>query len=301
MSKKTELQADLKRVGYQLNGAHLTWQEREKTFKTFARIMRELGYGIEAACQIGGKHLQAYAQHRTLHGVSSRTLAKEMSHLRAVLMHTGKEGLARNPAYSNRALGVGPGSRVGTKQPLSDAAIQTFQEYMVRLGRPCIGGLLELQRALGLREAEAIRAGQAETLARWERELQERGSVRVFEGTKGGRFREVQPANLDRALKAVQGALAMLKATGQPYLLVRADGSVTTGLKQALRIYSNVCSRAGIQSHGARYAFAAERMQAYREQGYSEREARAATSLDLGHGDGRGRYVASVYARNGRS
>lgn len=75
-----------------------------------------------------------------------------------------------------------------------------------------------------------------------------------------------------------------------------ADGAVTTGLKQALKIYSNVCSRAGIQS----YAFARERMQAYRDQGYSEREARAATSLDLSHGDGRdsGRYIASAYVRN---
>ena len=103
---------------------------------------------------------------------------------------------------------------------------------------------------------------------------------------------------MGRALNAVQRALATLEATGQPHLLVRADGSVTTGLEQALRIYSNVCSRAGIQSHGARYAFARERMQAFRDQDYSEREARAATSLDLGHGDGRGRYVASVYVRS---
>jgi len=71
----------------------------------------------------------------------------------------------------------------------------------------------------------------------------------------------------------------------------------TAGLEQAIGIYRNVCDRAGIQSHGARYAFAAERMQAYRDEGFSEREARTATSLDLGHGDGRGRYVASVYAR----
>ena len=41
-------------------------------------------------------------------------------------------------------------------------------------------------------------------------------------------------------------------------------------------------------------------MQAYRNEGLSEREARIATSLDLGHGDGRGRYVASVYVRKGR-
>jgi hypothetical protein len=68
MSKKTELQADLKRVGYQLSGAHLTLQGREATFKAFARIMRELGYSIHAVSQIGGKHLQAHT-----HSTEQRT------------------------------------------------------------------------------------------------------------------------------------------------------------------------------------------------------------------------------------
>jgi hypothetical protein len=35
-------------------------------------------------------------------------------------------------------------------------------------------------------------------------------------------------------------------------------------------------------------------VRAYHDEGFSEREARAATSLDLGHRDGCGRYVASV-------
>ena len=80
-------------------------------------------------------------------------------------------------------------------------------------------------------------------------------------------------------------------------LVARADGAAAAGLKQAMGVYRNVCHRQGIQSHAARYAFAREQMQAYRGQGYSEREARAAVSQDLGHGDGRGRYIASVYAR----
>lgn len=126
MSRKTELQADLHRIGYQLSGAHLTREARNATFNTFATSMRELGYGIRAAQQIGGKHLQAFVQHRAAQGVSSRTLANEMSHLRSVLIHIGKQGLARNPAYSNQALGIQRGSRIGTKQPLSDAAIQAF-------------------------------------------------------------------------------------------------------------------------------------------------------------------------------
>lgn len=298
MSRKTELRTDLDRVGYQLSGGHMTRQSRNGTFRTFARVMRELGFGIHAAHQIGGRHLLAYAQHRAAEGIKGRTCAKELSHMRAVLRQIGKQGLAENPAYRNKALGIERGSRLGTKQPMSDATVLAFQERMARLGRPCIGSILELQRAFGLRENEAIRAGQVETLSRWQRELQERGWVCVVEGTKGGRQREVHPAELNRALAAVQGALELLEATGQPYLVIRADGAVPTGLRQVVKIYTNLCSRAGIQNHAARYAFARERMQAYRSQGFSEREARAATSLDLGHGDGRGRYVASVYVRS---
>ena len=297
MSKKTELLADLDRIGYQLSGGHMLRQTRSTTFNAFARVMRELGYGIHAAHQIGGRHMQAYAQHRTAEGIKGRTCAKEMSHLRAVLRHTGKQGLAENPAYRNQALGIERGSRLGTKQPLSDAAILAFRERMVQLGRPCIGSILELQRAFGLREIEGIRAGQVETLSRWQRELQQRGCVCVIEGTKGGHRREVHPADVNRALAAVQSALALLETTGQPYLVMRADGTVTKDLEQAVSVYKNLCSRARIQNHAARYAFARERMQAYRSQGFSEREARAATSLDLGHGDGRGRYVANVYVR----
>jgi hypothetical protein len=296
MSKKTGLRADLNRIGYQLGGAHLTQEARRATFSTFAEAMREKCYGIQSAAQIGGKHLRAFVESRLTQGVRSRTIANEMSHVRAVLVHCGKEGLARNPAYSNKALGIGRGSRIGTKEALSDAAIRGFQEYTDRLGRPAIGNVLELQRALGLREAEAIRGGNPETLARWHRELQERGYVRVIEGTKGGRARDVHPADLSRARSAIERAQATLRASGHRYLVTRADGSAPNGLKQALGIYRNLCHRAGIQSHAARYSFTQERMQAYLNDGFTEREARAATSLDLGHGDGRGCYVASVYA-----
>lgn len=63
-----------------------------------------------------------------------------------------------------------------------------------------------------------------------------------------------------------------------------------------MSIYKNLCHREGIQSHAARYAFTREQMDVYKATGFSEREARAATSQDFGHGDGRGRYVVSVDA-----
>lgn len=297
MSRKTELRADLHRIGYQLGGGHLTQQARGVTFNNFARVMREKGYGIHCAQQIGGRHMQAYVAHRLTGGISKRTIANEVSHLRGVLRHAGKQGLASNPAYSNKSLGIAGGSRMGTKQPLSDAAIQAFQEKMDLLGRSGMGITLELQRAFGLREAEAIRGGQPETLVRWLRELQTRGCVRVFEGTKGGKLREVHPADVGRATAAIHRALAILDASGQRHLVTRVDGSATKGLRQALGIYRNLCYRAGIQSHAARYAFAEERLQAYRVAGFSKIEARSATSLNLGHGDSRRRYVASVYVR----
>ena len=97
MSRKTELGADLKRIGYQLGGAHLTRQARDATFSTFAKVMREEGYGIHTAAQIGGKHLQAFAAHRAQQGIGARARANELSHLRSVLVQLGKQGLARNP------------------------------------------------------------------------------------------------------------------------------------------------------------------------------------------------------------
>lgn len=72
--------------------------------------MRELGYGIHAASQIGGKHLQAFTRRRTSEGIGARTLVKEMSQLRAVLRHVDKHGLAANAGYANRAPGIGRGS-----------------------------------------------------------------------------------------------------------------------------------------------------------------------------------------------
>jgi hypothetical protein len=44
-----------------------------------------------------------------------------------------------------------------------------------------------------------------------------------------------------------------------------------------------------------RYAFACDRVDAYLQQGFSKSTAFAMTSQDLGHGDGRGRYVERVY------
>ncbi|MGH8630594.1 MAG: integrase domain-containing protein [Burkholderiales bacterium] len=289
--------ADLGRIGAQIGGAHLTREARDLSFRCFADAMRAAGFGIRSADQIGGRHLKAFVAARLRDEIGARTLANQMSHLRAVLEHTGKSGLARNPEYSNRALGIGQGSRIGTKAPLSDQSLSAFRERMADAGRPGVGITLALQRALGLRETETIRGGRPDTLARWERELMQRGMVHVVEGTKGGRPRDTHVVDIERAVNVVREAREQLKEQGGGYLIRRADGTPAANLKQARNIYRNICHREGVQSHAARYAFARERLEGYEHAGFSQREARAATAQDLGHGDGRGRYIASVYAQ----
>ena len=50
-------------------------------------------------------------------------------------------------------------------------------------------------------------------------------------------------------------------------------------------------------SHSLRYQFAREQFAKYLEALGDKKEALAALSMDLGHGDGRGRYCEQVYLR----
>ncbi|EFA4015927.1 DNA-binding protein, partial [Escherichia coli] len=47
--------------------------------------------------------------------------------------------------------------------------------------------------------------------------------------------------------------------------------------------------------HSLRYAWAQDAIRHYLAQGFSEKESLALTATDLGHGDGRGRWVKQVY------
>ncbi|MFN7050350.1 DNA-binding protein, partial [Proteus mirabilis] len=52
-------------------------------------------------------------------------------------------------------------------------------------------------------------------------------------------------------------------------------------------------------NHGLRYAYAQDVEKYYLSQGVSPKEAYALTSMDLGHGDGRGDYIKRVYSQKG--
>lgn len=49
--------------------------------------------------------------------------------------------------------------------------------------------------------------------------------------------------------------------------------------------------------HSLRYAWAQDAIRHYLAQGFSRKETLAMVAMDLGHGGGRGRYVAQMYGQ----
>ena len=296
MSRRTEFQASLVATLARLGGSHLTREARERTAEKFSTLMYEAGYThLAQPADINGKHLRAYVAARQTESPSVRTLQNEVAHLRSVLRSAGKQAMANAPGLSNQALGINGGSRLGSKTAMSSEDYLTITERAEHQKRPGMAALLRLERHLGLRGNEAIHARE-DTLRRWDRELQADGRITVLAGTKGGRPRTVDVFNKPNASAAISSALSLCMKQGG-FLVVRANGLPSGGLKQARRIYHSWAHRNGIQPHAARYAFARDQLDGYLSRGYSSREALMAVSHDLGHGDGRGRWVKSVYMR----
>jgi hypothetical protein len=273
-------------------GSHQTKEARVNTVKAFADHLQQAGYGnLRDPAQIRTTHIASYAASQAGR-VATRTMANKLSHIRAVVAATGKGAMLKENALSNKALGASGGSRTGTKTAMTDTAYTHFHAA-VSARSAAAGHVMELQRALGLRLNEAVRGANTGMLQQWQKQLQQ-GYARITAGTKGGRPRETLVAAHGRALTAVTAALAAATVNGGHVI------SAATG-KQAYDHVRNTYAAAGMEgkqsSHSLRYAWAQEQLAAYKAQGISERQARQELSQDLGHGDGRGRYVAMVYCR----
>jgi len=296
MSQKSQLTASLHRASSHLGGAHLTHQSREYTFTHFVDKMAEAGIThLRNVADIAGKQLRLYVALRQDDGVSVRTLQNEMSHLRAALRDAGRSTVADAPELNNAALGIAGGSRIGTKQAITDEEFQVIKGKAVELSRDGIAQAINLQRIFGLRSNEAIHA-RSDTLARWEREVSTGGSMLVTAGTKGGRDRAIHIFDREAALCAIREALVIANRQGG-FLIQRADGDSPGNLANARGIYAAWAERNNLETHSLRYAFAQNQYLAYRATGFSNRETLALLCKDLGHGDGRGRWVKSVYLR----
>jgi len=113
-------------------------------------------------------------------------------------------------------------------------------------------------------------------------------------GTKGNRPRETIILNAGAVKKALDNALSVAEERNGRLI----DQS---NLQKAMNYWHGEIVKAGLTGeytpHSLRYACTQDAIRHYLAQGFSHREALALTAMDLGHGDGRGRYVAQVYGR----
>ena len=279
-----------------MGGSHLTREARVRTAVKFSEIMYSEGFThLVKVEDIAGKQIRAYVSARKSTGVSIRTLQNELSHIRSFLDAVGKSTITHASELSNESLGISGGSRVGKKTAMSDNQLQTICLKAIKQGRPGMAAILSIERYIGLRGNEAIHA-KPDTIERWIKEIHEKDNITVISGTKGGKARNVNIFDRTKALSILAEALDIAKNQGG-FLVIRANRLPAGGLKEARAIYHSWANRAGIQPHAARYAFAREQAQRYVSRGFSDREAAKSVSLDLGHGDGRGRWVKSVYLK----
>lgn len=268
-AKPKSLQQQLTNNARQASGAHKTVHHRQMMMKRFGQYLKDNNIQIHDISQIKVSYIEGYIQTRLSQGISKRTLQNEMSAIRQTLRAADRNKLADHPRLSNPALGLSGASRKGTKVAISQAQYQAIHE-------------------------EAVQSCQS--MKTWQKALlQGKTTLHVVFGTKGGRPRDVRIINPQKTLQAVNNALAIMSQ--QSGKLIDKPN-----LKKAMNYWRNSTYRLGltgqIAPHSLRYAFTQEQVGQYLKQSYSEQEALAKVSIDLGHGDGRGRFIKLVYGKH---
>ncbi|AXC69819.1 integrase domain-containing protein [Salmonella enterica] len=261
----------------------------------FLNYLRDNGIKLRHTDSIKTRHIVGYLQFRKEQGISVRTIQNERSAIRGVLNQAGRYKLAApdNPLLSNKSLGLEESSRAGTKLPLSPEEFHKAFKVVEKNNRGVAAAML-LSYTLGLRNKEAVESCKSVTT--WKRAIETgHNSVRVVFGTKGGRPRNTVIVDRDAVKRAISYAENVMKENNGK-LIDRPD------VRKAIDTYRYHVRRAGLTGekapHSMRYHFSQEAKRLYESRGYTEREIYAQVSMDLGHGDGRGRYVKQVYFRN---
>lgn len=293
-AKTKTLKQQLQHVAKQAKGAYKTAHNRQIIMARVGQYLKENNIQIHDISQIKVSYIEGYIQTRQQQNISKRTLQNEMAAIRQTLTAAGREKLADYPRLSNQALGISGASRQGTKVAITEKEYQTIHQQALNQC-PAIAVTLDLAKTFGLRSEEAVQSCQS--LKTWQMALEKgKKHIHVVFGTKGGRPRDVYIIDPQKALQVINHALVIMH---------QQNGKLINkpNLKQAMTYWRNQTSRLGltgnISPHSLRYAFAQQQIQYYLKQGYSEPEALAKTSMDLGHGDGRGRYIKQVYGNSG--
>lgn len=288
---KQELVAEIRKSG----GSFKKQDDYSRIMHRFAERLAALNIQINSVSQLKVRHIELYMNSRASDDVSRRTRQNEMSAIRVMLRNAGKHKLA-DPSHerlNNKNLGISDTSRMGTKKSVSD---ERYIEILQNIEKKNEGVAVAvcLSRYIGLRNEEAIQS--AKSLNTWQKALQ-RGdkTLKVIFGTKGGRARLTTIVDRDKVLDAVNRAIKHAEKNNGK-IIDKPD------LKSAMDYYRNTLRTemtGGHETpHSLRYSYAEDAFRYHLARGFSKDESLALTSMDLGHGDGRGTYIRNVYCQS---
>lgn len=291
-----QLDKQLVTLARQGQGSFKTIADRSRIAERFSERLAKLNIQIRDVKHIKTVHIQKYIQSRQAEKMSNRTLQNEMAAVRTIMSVAGRYKLA-NPQHellSNKALGISDASRNGTKKAISDDTLRKVINYAMKKDEG-VALAVQLARYIGLRTEETIQS--AKSLKTWRQSLLSGNErVRVVFGTKGGRPRETTVFDREKVLMLLNRAITYCddnygKLINKP------------ALHTAIERYRNILRDAGMTGknapHSLRYAYAKDAVNFHVNNGMSRNEAEALVSMDLGHGDGRGRYIKQVYFKEG--
>jgi len=283
------LKDEMRKTAHAVGKSHKTRDARIKHVTRFADYLRAKNIQIKQIEHIKRKHIKEYVADRLEAGISKRSIQNEMANIRRVLRHVGRDKLVDLPELSNKSLGLAGASRLGNKTAISDERVG---ELVKNIKDPGVAAAANLERALGLRGEEGVKSFKS--LKTWEIALVKNQPIRVIYGTKGKKPRDVRPHERVRALAAVKAAIKVAAEFGGKLIDKPNE-------KSAMGRYTREMRKAGFigkeSGHALRYSFTRAQFHGYLAKGFTRDEALALTSLDLGHGDGRGRWVERVYLR----
>lgn len=260
------------------------------TFIALEAFAREGRWGNLDPATLTFKQFRKYIQSR-IGKVADRTVQNEASHIRRALRCVGRGEFAE-VTCSSPLLGVPSASRIGK----GTAVHIDVLELALGKAREDTKAILLLEHAIGLRHREAVQVS-TKTLLSWKRALAAGQPLYVPDkGPKGGRPRFVRlcPSKVPDAVLAVDVALKVLE--NQEFLCDSVN------LKASLGTNHSRMQKLGIEGnnaqHSLRRSFAVEQYDYYLDElQMSKKEAWATLSNDLGHGDGRGRWIYNCYLK----
>lgn len=212
-----------------------TQKNRADILRQCAQQLKAGGFINMKASSLKPKHIEYLVQHWQAENVSTGTIKNRMSALRWWAEKVGKKDVV---AKDNEFYGIAKRNLVGGAE---GKARELDQEKLAQIKDPSIRMALEVQRAFGMRMAEAILLHPKSAFD--EKVLRLKGST-----CKGGREREIPITNQTQ----VELLNRLIATVGNGYLIPK-----DRNYKQQKNIYKAECARVKLdRNHGLRHRFA---------------------------------------------